>query len=423
MNTPSRRIVIVDGYSTGRELVRELLARGTECLHLRSEAHIPAAAHGFDPTPYDAELGHVGDFGAALEALKVLRPDAIVPGSEWGVSFAERLAHALGLPTNRIVTRIARRDKFAMIKAVRQAGLRTAEQACVGTAREAHDWAEQHGTWPVVVKPTASAGSDGVSICHDHAEIDAAFRRALHRHNLIGGRNDRLLVQSFLAGPQMIVNTVSRGGKHYVTDAWDQAFAEGITLAPAAIHLLDPRAPRAAAAIAYTLKVLEALGIENGAAHTELKWTRGGPVLIETGARLMGAAMDAPSYRAAGMETQASVYATALTASDAEWDRIADSRHYTFYRHLTKLFFVFPQAGVVQNLEGLGRLRGLYSFDAHYRTLRIGDRTWRTEDSLACGGVVYLVHDLQRQIAADMGQFRSWEQAGLLYGLAEPALA
>ncbi len=37
MNTTEyRRIVIVDGYSTGRELVRELAARNVECIHLQS---------------------------------------------------------------------------------------------------------------------------------------------------------------------------------------------------------------------------------------------------------------------------------------------------------------------------------------------------------------------------------------------------
>jgi hypothetical protein len=39
----------------------------------------------------------------------------------------------------------------------------------------------------------------------------------------------------------------------------------------------------------YTFKVLDALGIAYGAAHTEIMWVEGrGPVLIETGARLNG---------------------------------------------------------------------------------------------------------------------------------------
>jgi hypothetical protein len=36
-----RRIVIVDGYSTGRELVQEIVERNVECLHLRSSQQLP----------------------------------------------------------------------------------------------------------------------------------------------------------------------------------------------------------------------------------------------------------------------------------------------------------------------------------------------------------------------------------------------
>jgi hypothetical protein len=416
----NKHVVIVDGYSTGRELVRELVGRGVTCLHLRSTPQIPSlVSKCFDVSAYDKDLGHLGPVDAAISRLHVLRPDAVVAGSEWGVTFAEFVAHGLGLPTNRIETISARRNKFDMIEAVRAHGLRTADQASVQTAKEAHAWAKRHGKWPVVVKPMLSAGSDGVIICNHHADIDHAFAQALYRENLLGCFNDRLMIQSYLSGPQFIVNTVSRGGRHFVSDAWHYAYraVPGGSIAAGSMTLLDPSRSVSRELIAYTLAVLPTLGIENGAAHSELRMTPQGPALIETGARLMGGAMDAAPYQAVGLPTQASRYADVLTASNAVTYSAPGKSTYGFKRNLVKAFFVFDQAGTVRDADGLSKLKALPSFHSHYRGLETGARVWRTSDSLFCGGVVYLVHDDPKQIEADLRQFREWEAAGELYAL------
>jgi biotin carboxylase len=414
----NKRVVIVDGYSTGRELVRELSRRGMTCLHVRSTAQIPApVVNCFDVSAYDKDLGYLGPVAEAATALQILSPDAVVAGSEWGVTFAEFVAQDLGLPTNRIETISARRNKFDMIKAVRAHGLHVAEQSSVTSAREAHLWAMLHGKWPIVVKPMLSAGSDGVVICRDHADIDYAFAQALYRENFLGCFNDRLMIQSYLAGPQFIVNTVSRGNRHFVTDAWHVAYrtVPGGSIAAGSMTLLDPEQATSRVLFDYTLAVLPALGIENGAAHSELRMTAQGPALIETGARLMGGAMDLDSYRAAGLPTQASRYADALTMPAGAIGSVDGEDTYALKRHLAKVFFIFDRAGEVYDTDGLSKLKTLPSFHAHYRALEKGARVWRTSDSLFCGGVVYLVHEESEQIDDDIQRFREWEAAGDLY--------
>ena len=116
------RIVIVDGYSAGRELVRELLERNVECLHLRSSSHTPASS-GFDPTLYDADLGYAGDLDAAIQLLDELAPDAVVAGSERGALFAEMIAHGLALPANRPELLGARRRALAALRLARRPNL------------------------------------------------------------------------------------------------------------------------------------------------------------------------------------------------------------------------------------------------------------------------------------------------------------
>jgi hypothetical protein len=114
-----RRVVIVDGYSAGRELVRELLGRNVECLHLRSGAR-PSAAAGFDPAPYDADLGYAGGLDAAIQLIDELAPDAVVAGSEQGAAFAELIACSMGLPTNRAELIGVRRRALAGLRQARR---------------------------------------------------------------------------------------------------------------------------------------------------------------------------------------------------------------------------------------------------------------------------------------------------------------
>jgi hypothetical protein len=417
-NANGKLILIVDGYSTGRELVRELNQRGATCIHLRSTQQIPTlAAPCFDPSPYAADLGYLGTVRQALERLPSVRVDAVVAGSEWGVTFAESLALTLGLPTNRADTLSARRNKFDMIEQLHAHRLHAAQQARITSAAEAHAWARNHGRWPVVVKPLLSAGSDGVVICHDHADIDRAVHAALYHDNLLGGFNDCLMIQSYLEGPQFIVNTVSERGRHRVTDAWhvDYHTMRGGSMAASSMTLLAPDAAQSRALFDYTKRAITALGIENGPAHSELRLTEHGPALIETGARLMGGMMDAPSYAVAGLPSQASCFADQIVAPDA--DRRAASDTYKRQRHLANVYFVFGESGRVASTEGLRKLAKLPSFHAHYRPLCTGARVWRTSDSLFCGGVVYLVHDDPTQICMDIAQFRAWEAAHGLYAI------
>ncbi len=155
-----QRIVIVDGYSTGRELVRELVDPQRRvlppCSRSRKCRPMPAMASTLPPMHRTSATPAMPPRPVAM--LAALRPDAVVAGSEWGVVYAESVAHGLGLATNRAEMLGARRDKFEMIEAVRRHGLRAAEQAAVATAAEAHGWADRHGRWPIVGQAARQRG-------------------------------------------------------------------------------------------------------------------------------------------------------------------------------------------------------------------------------------------------------------------------
>lgn len=350
------RIVIVDGYATGGDLLHALLDRNVECLHLQSTRHPPPPfSSTFDPTPYDGDLGFAGDVSAAIQLLSDLSPHAVVAGSEGGVRLAELVADGLVLPTNRFEKLVGRRYAHSTLTAVRQNRARA---------------------------------------------TDGAFSARFGR-------------------PQFIVNTVSQAGRHFITDAWHVLFPTGGVAADLeGFQLLDPARATSDELMGYTLRVLDDLGIENGAAHTQLEWTPRGPVLMGTAACLAGIATHRESYRAVGVESQADVFARVLAGTDAEREALFKGHHYRLTHHLTKLLFRLRGSARVRSVSGLARLRTLPSFHAHHRPLSLGDQITRASAWAAPGGVVYLVHDDLGQIGADSTQFRLWESRGELYGLA-----
>ncbi|WP_210168882.1 ATP-grasp domain-containing protein [Aureimonas sp. D3] len=413
-------IVIVDGYSTARELVSELNLRGGDCYHIQSVA-TPSdrLAASFDASPYRCNLGFLGTLAQAATALAELEPYAIVAGSEPGVEYAEALAAHMGLPTNRPDLAKARRNKFAMAQAVEAAGLSGSRQSIAHSAEEAVAWAHSQNSWPLVVKPTESAGSDGVVVCYDIEQVKAATERAISGENLLGLQNASALVQTFIDGDQYFVNVVSSNSRHTVTDVWRMTLrpVAGFSNAMEDWFLVNPRDPEIAKLVGYTLSVIDALGIANGPSVTEVRSSSQGPTLIETGARLNGPTMEREPYLAAGLHgTQASALADLLLKPDefqATWIERAECDHKAF----AKSFFIFTGPGEVTSTQGLAQIQKLTSYHSMYRRLKVGDRVSKTIDTVGRGGVVYWINESASQLRADITEFRRLDDAMELYAV------
>jgi hypothetical protein len=342
-----RCIVIVDGYSTGRELLRELLALNVECLHLSSEAQY--AKRDYEAGLYDADLGYLGQATAVEEVLWPMAPTNVAPGSEKGIELAARLSAALGLPTNDLDRIPDRRIALAALRHIRQP-----------------------------------------------APLSSVWRS---RH--------------------FIVNTVSRDSRRHVTGAWRVLYLpKSLGRGVGALVLLDPASHRARELIRCALAELSRLGIENGAGHNLIKWTRDGPVSLGAAACLMDIAMDQSPYSAAGMLTQAGVYASVLARPEESGDSFKGAT-YRPARHMAKLLFGVRQTGQIEGLAGLDRLKLLASYFGHYRRPELGATVEASNGWKPQGGVVYLVHDDLRQLVADMIRFRRWERQGALYQIGD----
>ncbi|KJK43663.1 hypothetical protein UK23_32335 [Lentzea aerocolonigenes] len=136
--------VVVDGYSTASFLAPAFLAHGMRCVHVSSgEQRVPALRATHSPELYLADLA--ADAGL-LDRLAAFRVAHVLPGLDSGSELASDLAAQLDVPTrNDEHLARARRDKAAMLGALRDAGVPVRAHAEVGSADEAVAWCTARG--------------------------------------------------------------------------------------------------------------------------------------------------------------------------------------------------------------------------------------------------------------------------------------
>lgn len=414
-------MVLVDAFSTGAMLAREAAGR-YRLVHLRSRPEMPGAFAASLPrdVPFEADLRYPVQARQVLGLLSRLCPVAVLPASEFGVEVADELAARLGLRGNDPARSAARRDKAAMMGALAAASVRAPRQFRGTSAAGLVAWRRSAGLDRVVVKPLDSAGSEDVYACGTDREIEAAFGAIIGKTNLMMRDNDAVLAQEYLDGDEYVVNTVSRDGTHWFTDAWISTKADALdTRAPGSgvpdsrkiydyEDLLAPADPRLEAIYPYVASVLDALGITEGPAHTELIAGPDGPCLLETGARISGLANPPALDRCTGANQVSlavdcySELACGLAAQPHRYQRRERARCVNL---IARRQVPMPAAAFRAALAGLPAVQSV-----RFRRQE-GEPTRVTVDLNTSPGVVFLVHPEQDEIDAAYRALREAERA------------
>jgi biotin carboxylase len=404
-------VVIVDAYASARCLAPLFRARGVDCIHVRSTPMIPTVyAASFHPSDFVADIPHRGDVAATVEAIAAYAPIGLLPGIERAVMLADDLSERLGLPTNGTPLSPTRRDKFRMIETVKEAGVPGTDQILATDLDALLDWYGRNAR-RVVLKPVSSTGNDGVFFCDSASEVCAAFANLIGARSVLDQENRAVLAQEYLLGSEYIVNTVSLGGRTHVTDVWKMHHlsANGVRDLPAGAELLPCHGADQEALVKYTMLVLDALGIRNGPAHSELKLTPEGPRLVETGARVCGADVHVPAAAAIG-ESQLDWTVDAYADPERFIERWDTS--YELMKHARIVNMVSPAEGLLVNYPKLSQIRELESFhDAVFRVAP-GTRVSRSIDDWTFPLRVFLAHENESVVARDCVSVRYLDGCG-----------
>lgn len=192
------------------------------------------------------------------------------------------VAEKMGLVCNLYQVAVKANNKYLMRQAFSVAGVPCPAYQKVVSYKQLDSKTLR---FPVIVKPTDRSGSLGIAKVEQFEDLQAAVEVALNcsfKHEAI--------VEEFIEGREISVEFISYKGEHYPLQITDKV----TTGAPHFVELehhqpADLTKEQYVQIYELTKRALDALGVTNGASHSEYKITTKGEVYVmEIGARMGG---------------------------------------------------------------------------------------------------------------------------------------
>ena len=412
-------VVIVDPYSTGCVIAKEFQRRGKlvvalwdKMLNQEMKSHVPLSCGNMN---YYNECTEGESLEATVESVaRACRPHnivAVLAGGEAGVDLADALSEKMNLRTNG--TDIPnRRDKKVQQELIQQAGLRSVRQAG-GDKFEMVQEFLQTEEFPVVLKPTQSAGSDGVKLCQTYDEAKDHFELLMNSQMVNGGACPSVLCQEFLRGKEYVVDHVSRDGIHKTVMIWvyDKRPANGSAFVYFSCDPIDAQSPEAQILVPYMRSVLDAIGFRNGPSHGEVIMTKDGPCLVEMNCRAHGGDGNwRPLCRAlTGGYSQVEATVDAYLSPD-KFNALAELPPSPFKAWGQQVMLVCRSRGTVKSTPGYDVLKHLPSFLFLETGVKIGSKVVHTIDLITSVGNMILLHKDKSVVDKDLAFVRYLEE-------------
>ena len=296
-----------DVVATGRPRV---LIIGGKLKHVRKARELGLdVVHAQFPDEYDRghwpyvgqalllDYGDIDRFLPLVRALHEAYPfQAAVSLFELGLLPAARINEALALGGESVATVELLLDKWRMRQRLAAKGISPVASAIGRSAQDVREFVQAHGL-PIIVKPVRESGSLGVFRIRDQADVDAVasrFRSLDDGHwaakDLFRADSfDDFLMEEFLDGPEISVETLSFDGRHVVVAVTDKetgglgGFVEIGHSQPSGCSTETLRE-----VTRLVTDFLDAVGLRNGPGHTEVKLTSRGPRIVESHNRVGG---------------------------------------------------------------------------------------------------------------------------------------
>merc|ERR1719387_3189739 len=177
--------------------------------------------------------------------------------------------------------------------------------------------------------------------------------------------NSQILIQEYLVGKEYAVDSVSRDGVHKVVAVWFEDFREanGIFDQYYGFKLMDPNDELTKKIVKYGTGILDATGLRNGAANTEIKYLENEdePCLMEINARWAGINWGdglTVEEHCVGMDQIEATF-TAYLDQDA-FDRMPAVR--PLKTHGAVLFGMNKRAGILKSIPGFEAVKKFPSY-------------------------------------------------------------
>lgn len=260
------------------------------------------------------------------------------------------VAEMMGLVGNTHQASITANNKYAMRQAFMNASVPCPQFLCVEDCTDAtiHK-IKQSMRLPLIVKPADRSGSLGVTKVENIDALKVAIDNAL-----ACSFKKQAMVEEFVGGREISVEFISYQGKHYPLQITDKV----TTGAPHFVEL-EHHQPSTLSAEMYakiytiTENALNALGITNGASHSEYKITVEGDIyVIEIGGRMGGDFIGSDLVRlSTGYDFVKGVIEVAL--GEFVEPQITETNHSGVYFLCKETEYLLPYFANANNIEGV----------------------------------------------------------------------
>lgn len=292
---------------------------------------------------------------------------AVVPADEAGVVVAAHIAARLGLRSNSVRAVAAARDKLVLRERLQEAGVNQPRWWL---------WAEEESPpvveFPAVVKPLDQAASRGVIRVEDETQLLAAGQRVrsmlLADPECVTPAGIRLLVEEFVAGPEVAVEALLVAGEMRLLAIYDKPepldgpfFEETIYTVPSA--LAPARQGKVAAALE---RVSRTLGLSEGAIHAELRLGGAQPALIDLASRSIGGRCSRVLHFRSGRSLEEILLLAALGEDPGDLELDGNARGV--------MMLPIPKSGTLRSVPGRDAVLAMPGVDEVELTVPVGGR-------------------------------------------------
>lgn len=334
----SRRLLVLGGPIFQRPIIDKAKQMGLLVAVVDIDEDAPCALFG--DVFYK---GSIKDRSIVAKIARDFQPDAVISGAcDTSVGVAAYLCRSLGLPGNSESAAYNSTDKVAMLESFKQNGVAHPLYQVVSKADLGGF--ELFLPYPVIVKPTDSAGGRGVNLVLS----EEGLREAVEISSRAGASGD-VLIEEYMEGPEVSVEIIVADRVPHVLQITDKVtsgapnFFEIGHVQPSALSS-DTKAMIADLASRAVL----AVGLVNSAAHVEIKVTEDGPKMIELGARMGGDCITTylVGNSVEGIDMAETMIRLALGERIDEWSYRDSGEHIA-------VKFLPSVAGVLQEISGI----------------------------------------------------------------------
>jgi biotin carboxylase len=254
------------------------------------ETHLADSTSARELIGFEYQLPGAAD--AFFQEHRHLRPSAVIPGVEYAVPFAARLAERYGVPGAGFGAAQILRDKSLLRTVARAAGIANPGSQAVDGPPAVRDFMARQGG-PVVLKPANRQASVGTKILLDPDEVDVAWADCtVQDEGLLVPRRGmplQMLAEQYVQGDEFSVEMVVRDGRA----VFGNVTAKTVYPGPRPVelgHVVPAPVPETQTAqlLAETQRVLDAVGFGTGFVHCEWIVSAGIPYLVECAGRMPG---------------------------------------------------------------------------------------------------------------------------------------